>query len=580
MRHPGWRLLRLATPFTGWMVLGVLLGFSTIASGIGLMATSGYLISAAALRPSIADLQMAIVGVRFFGISRGIFRYLERYVSHEVTFRLLARLRTWFFQALEPLAPARLMEYRSGDLLARIVADIDVLQDFYLRVLAPPAVAILIALLIAVLVGSFSRRLAVVTLFFLLLTGLGLPLLMRALGRQSGRQIVQVHSDLNTVLVEGIQGIADLLAFGQKQNYLAGIQALSGDAGRLQMRMARLGGLESALTGLFMNLATLSVLLIAIPLVSSAQLNGVFLALLVLAVISSFEAVLPLPQAFQYLERSLEAARRLFEIVDARPSVLDSPSPLDVPSGFELDVRDLRFSYTEAGPPALDGISLNLTNDRKVAIVGPSGAGKSTLVQLLLRFWDYKGHIQLDGRELCRYRQEDVRRSVAVVTQQTHLFNTTVRENLLLANPDATDKEMTMATQQARIHEFILSLPDGYETWLGEQGVRLSSGQRQRLAIARAIMQDAPMLILDEPTANLDSLTEREVLRELRRLTVGRPSIYVTHRLLGLEFADEIVVLKDGRIVERGKHHELMQLRGFYYRMWTLQNQVISGGKA
>ncbi len=580
MRHPGWRLFRLAVPYTRWMLLGVLLGFATIASGIGLMATSGYLIAAAALQPSIADLQIAIVGVRFFGISRGILRYLERYVTHEVTFRLLARLRTWFYQAVEPLAPARLMEYRSGDLLARIVSDVDTLQDFYLRVLAPPAVAILIALLIAVLVGSFSMLLAVIVVAFLLLTGIGLPFLVRVLSRRTGQQIVQKQSELNTVLVEGIQGISDLLAFGQKQNYLNKVRTLSENTGKLQMRMARISGLEGSLTGLMMNIAILSVLFAAIPMVAQGRLDGVFLALLVLAVMSSFEAVLPLPQAFQYLEKSLESARRLFAITDARPAALDPTSPENAPSGYEINAKDLRFSYTVNGPSALSRISLDLSRGRSVAIVGPSGAGKSTLIQLLLRFWDYNdGHLFLDGCELRRYKQDDVRKLIAVVSQRAHLFNATVRENLLLAKPEATENELFAATQQAQIHETLLSLPDGYETWLGEQGVRLSSGQRQRLAIARAILQDTPFLILDEPTARLDALTGRGVLEEVQRLAVGRATMIVTHHLTGLESVDEIVVLNEGRIVERGRHHELMQLGGLYHRMWTLQHEVISGGK-
>jgi ATP-binding cassette subfamily C protein CydC len=580
MKHPSWRLFRLAVPFSPWMILGVALGFATVASGIGLMTTSGYLISAAALQPSIADLQIAIVGVRFFGISRGVFRYLERYVTHEATFRLLGRLRTWFYQALEPLAPARLLEYRSGDLLARIVSDVDTLQDFYLRVLAPPAVAILTALLMAVLLGSLGLSLAVVGLTFLLLSGVGLPILMRAMSRKTGRLMVQVQADLNTVLTEGVLGISDLLAFGQHQNYLDRLQKLSGDSGKLQMQMARISGIENSLSGLLLNLATISVLCVAIPLVVQGRLDGVLLAMLVLAVISSFEAVMPLPQGFQFLEKSLESARRLFAIVDAQPVVVDPVLPVETPSGKKISITDLRFSYAEHGSQVLDGISLDLAQNKTVAIVGPSGAGKTTLVQLLLRFWDYSdGRITMDDCELRRCRQDDVRRLMAVVSQQIHFFDATARENLLLAKPDATEQELFAATRQAQVHETLLSLPEGYDTWIGEQGVRLSSGQRQRLAIARAILQDAPLLILDEPSAGLDAPTRQNLWRELRSVARGRTTLIISHHLLGLEFVDEIVVLDEGRTIERGRHHELMELRGLYHRMWTLQQQVLSGGK-
>jgi thiol reductant ABC exporter CydC subunit len=571
------RLLRLAAPFARWMALAALLGFATIGSSIGLMTTSGYLIAKAALRPSIADLQIAIVGVRFFGITRGAFRYLERYVSHDVTFRLLARFRVWFYSALEPLAPARLMEYRSGDLLARIVADVETLENFYLRVIAPPAVALLVTLLVTFLMGSFAPWLAVTLLVFLLLAGMGLSLLTEGLGRRPGRRMVHTRSELNSTLVDGIQGVADLLAFGGQERHLDRVRGLSRDLGGLQGHMARIGGLQGALVGLLMNLATLAVLVVAIPLVSSGQLDGVYLALLVLAVISSFEAVLPLPQAFQYLENSLEAARRLFEIVDAEPAVTDPASPALPPEQYSLRVEELGFSYEPDRPPALDGVTFDLPPAGRLAVVGPSGAGKSTLVHLLLRFWDYgQGRVLLGGRELRQVGQEDLRRLIAVVSQHTHLFNGTVRENLLLARPEATEAEMVQAAQQAQIHDFIRSLPEGYDTWIGEQGLRLSSGQRQRLAIARALLKNAPILILDEPTANLDPLTEQALMASLRALAAGRTTLTITHRLVELEDADEILVLRAGRVIERGQHHDLMQIEGLYRRMWDLQNQVLA----
>lgn len=577
MRRTGWRLIGLAAPFARWMALAAVLGFATISSGIGLMATSAYIIAKAALHPSIAELQVAIVGVRFFGIARGIFRYLERYVSHQVTFRLLARLRVWFYQSLEPLAPARLLQYRSGDLLARIVADVETIENFYLRVIAPPVVAVLVSLLAVALLGIFDLRLAVVLLAFLLLAGMGLPILVRALSRSVEGRMVQVRSEMNSVLVGGIQGISDLVAFGQGARYLARVRQLGGDLGRLQGRASFISGLHGALTGLLMNLATLAVLVIATPLVRSARVDGVHLALLTLAVMSSFEAVVPLPQAFQTLGSSLEAAQRLFEIIDGQPAVSDPARPVPAPASGGLSVQHLRFAYDPGGLPALDGISFDLPQGSCVAVVGPSGAGKSTLIHLLLRFWDYEaGRILLGARELREYDQDDVRRLMAVVSQHTHLFNNTLRENLLLARPEASEDEILRAAQQAQIHEFVESLPKGYDTWIGEQGLKLSGGQRQRLAIARAILKDAPILILDEPVANLDALTEREVMAALRPLMMGSTTLLVTHRLVGLEGVDEILVLRAGRIVERGRHQDLLQMGGTYRRMWEIQTQVVA----
>ncbi len=571
-----WRLLKLAAPFRGWMSLAALLGFASIGSSIGLMTTSAYIIAKAALHPSIADLQVAIVGVRFFGIARGVFRYLERYVSHQVSFRLLARLRVWFYEMLEPLAPARLMEYKSGDILSRIIADIETLEQFFVRVVAPPMVAGLVASLMWFFMRSYGLWLAVSSLAFLALGGIGLPLLTRKLSQGLGRRMVTVRSELNLAMLDGIQGLAEVLAFGYEEHHQQRVAALSRELASLQGRMARIGGLHASLTVLLMNLATLVVLVIAIPLVTTGRLDGIYLALLVLAAMASFEAVSSLPLAFQYLENSLEAAQRLFEIVDVQSAVYDPLPPSPIPKGYGLSVKDARFRYAADELPALDGVSFHLPQGGSLAIVGPSGGGKSTLVNLLLRFWEYEaGWILLGGHELRAYQQEDLRRMIGVVSQHTHLFNATVRDNLLVARPDAGHADVVRAAQQAQIHEFIQSLPEGYDTWIGEQGLRLSGGQRQRLAIARALLKDAPFLILDEPTANLDSLTERAVMETIQALMAGRTTLIITHRLVGLESVDQILVLRRGRIVERGSHHDLCQMRGLYQHLWELQNQAL-----
>lgn len=570
------RLLGLAAPFAGPMALAVLLGFLTVGSGIALLTTSAYLIASAALQPSIADLQVAIVGVRFFGITRGVFRYLERLAAHDVTFRLLARLRVWLYGKLEPLAPARLLGYRSGDLLARIVADVEVLENFFLRVLAPPLVALLTTALTAALMGYFDPRLALIQVACLAAVGIGLPLLTRALGREPGRRLVQIRAGLNAALLDGVQGLSDLLAFGDEARHLERVQVQSRELGAVQERMTRISALHGALSGLIMNLATVALLVVAIPAVNAGTLNGVSLAVLVLAVIASFEAVLPLPQAFQTLETSLEAARRLFEIGDAVPAVLAPADPEPLPPEGSLRVEGLHFAYGPGEPPALAGLDLDLPVGKHVAVVGPSGAGKSTLVRLLLRFWDaQEGRILVGGRDVRQLDPEEVRRSMAVVAQDTHLFNATIRENLSLARPEATEGEIVDAARQAQIHSFVAALPKGYDTWIGEQGLRLSGGERQRLAIARAILQDAPFLILDEPTANLDALTERQVMEALHRLMEGRTALIISHRLVGLERVDEILVLRAGRVVERGSHLDLMQMDGLYRRMWDLQSQAL-----
>lgn len=572
-----------------------------MASGIGLLMTSAWLIAKAALQPSIAELQVAIVGVRFFGLSRGVFRYLERYISHRVNFKLLARLRVWLYERLEPLAPARLQQHRSGDLLARIVADINTLEHFYVRVLAPPLVAVLTLGLMALLLGQFDGRLPLILTIFLVLAGGGLPLLIGRLGGGTGARLVGTRSELNATLVDAIQGLPDLLAFGVEGRYTRQVAALSLETASLQARMAAINGLSSGLLALLTNLAVVTGLVVAIPLVREAQLEGVQLAAIALGIMASFEAVAPLPQAAQYLEQSLAAARRLFELVEpdksrqteptfrpeirsavqpppdlpATPANLDAQAALPFPP--RIVVADLRFRYEPDAAPALDGVSFELPPGGRVAVVGPSGAGKSTLINLLLRFWDYQeGEISVNGWSLRQLEPEAVRELFSVVTQDPYLFSGTVRDNLLLARPDASHQELVEAARQAQIHDFIQSLPNGYDTWIGEQGVQLSGGQRQRLAIARALLKNAPILIFDEPTANLDRLTAARLWRDLLPVLRSRSVLLITHQLIGLEAANEILVLYRGRVVERGQHSQLMRTHGLYWRMWKLQRQQFS----
>ncbi len=626
-----WRLLRLVAPARGWMALAALLGFATVGSGIGLLATAAFIIASAALHPSVADLAVPIVGVRFFGISRGVFRYLERYVSHSITFRLLARLRVWFYAAVEPLAPAGLRQQRSGDLLARVIADVETLQHFYVRVVAPPAVAVLVAAAVWLLFSTYAAALAYVWLALLALAGLGVPLLAWRLGLAAGRELTAARAALTVQLVDGIQGLADLAAYGQDQAQLGRVRALNARLTAAQVRLGRVAALHGALATLLANLAMWAVLVVAIPLVAAGRLEGVYLPVLALAATASFEAVAPLPLAFQYLGHCLASARRLFEIVDAvplettrvqvRPALQRRANETKPPAGapgsapkglcntgishprpnppaspllsgegagvrgeahsvstakLGLVVRGLRFQYAPGEPPALAGVDFTLPPGGHLAVVGPSGAGKSTLVNLLLRFWDYEeGSILVGGRELRTYDDEEARRLFAVVSQRTHLFNATIRENLLLARPQAREADLIRAAERAQLHDFVRQLPRSYDTWVGEQGLLLSGGERQRLAIARALLKDAPFLILDEATANLDSLTEREVLRALAALREGRSTLTITHRLVGLAEADEVLVLRCGRVVARGRHADLLAQDGLYRRMWELQRQAL-----
>jgi ATP-binding cassette, subfamily C, bacterial CydC len=547
------RLLKLMAPFRWWILAGVLLSFATTGASVGLMAVSAYLISKAALVTDTADLNVIITGVRFFAISRAALRYAERYVTHLATFRILTRLRVWFYRAIEPLAPARLMKYRSGDLLTRIVADIETLENFYLRVVIPPLAAVLVTILGCAILGSFDIWLAVALLAFVVLTGVILPLASRWLSRQPAAELIATRAELHASLVDEVQGIADLLAYGQEDVYQARALNLSQQLNRVQERLAAIRGMGNGLVALFTSLASLTVLFMAIPLVTAGKIDGVLLALLPLTAIASFEAVQPLAHAFQMLESSQAAARRIFELIDSMPGVIDpvAPAPLDLPSDqpLAIEVRDLRFRYSPDEPPVLDGVSFSVPAGGRVALVGANGSGKSTVVNLLLRFWDTdEGTIRIGGRELHTIRADDVRGLLSVVPQHTHLFNASIRDNLYLANPEASEADLIAACQQAQLHEFIQGLPQGYDTLVGENGLLLSGGERQRLAIARAILKDAPILILDEATSHLDALTAARVWQALDRFVAGRTTIIVSHQRANPAHVDQTISL-DGELL-------------------------------
>jgi ATP-binding cassette, subfamily C, bacterial CydC len=566
-------------PYRWRVLLGVLLGAATVASNVGLLATAAYVISAAAVVPFLAMLTIPVYLVRLFSVSRAASRYAERLVSHDVTFRLLAELRTRFYSRLVPLAPARLLRYRSGDLLSRIVKDVEELQNVYLRSFSPVAVALAVCALASLVLFTFDPAIAFVALGFLTATGIGVPLLVRTLSRGLGWRQLQLRAELDARIVDDIQGVQDVLAFGREGRERHEVSALNSKLGRVQRRMALVTGLQNALGDLMMNLALVAVLILAIPLVAAGEMNGVFLAFVALVVLGSFEAVSSLGAAFQVLGRSVGAGERLFEISDSEPRVTDPPEPLSPPPDGTLALDRVSFRYEEDGSPALRDVSFVLQPGSRVAVVGPSGSGKSTLVGLILRFWDPdSGEVRLGGRDVRCYAQEDLRSRIGVVSQDTHVFNDTVRNNLLLADPEADDVALHRVIREAHLAGLVEGLPGGLDGYVGEQGQRLSGGERQRLAVARALLKDAPLLVLDEITANLDTVTERELLGTIRELMRGRTTLQITHRLVEMETMDEILVLDEGCVVERGTHEELVRRNGLYSRMLAVQDGMLATG--
>ena len=549
------RLLKLADVPRSRVALSVLLGGLTVLFGVGLMATAGYLISRAAERPAVLSLTAAIVGVRFFGLGRPVLRYLERLSSHDVAFRALGRARLRVYERLERLAPSQVGSKRRGDLLARLVADVDSLQNLHLRGVVPPLVALCASAAAVGAAAAFLPAAAGVLAAGLLLGATVVPLTAARLARRASRRRAEARGELTAELVETLAGSAELVAFGREREALRSVAATDRRLVRIARRAAFADGTGDALRLALTGVTLVGVLAVAVAAHAGGDLDRVFVALLALLTLASFEAVQPLPEAARELGATVAAGRRILELTDLEPAIADPERPLAAPTRpYTVALEDVRVRYGPRERPALKGFSLRLEPGRRIALVGASGAGKTTVVNTLLRFVDpERGRVTIAGRDIRQYRLEDVRRAIAVAGQEAHLFSTTIRENVRLGYPEATDAEIEVALRSARIWNWVASLPDGVDTLVGEEGRELSGGQRQRIVLARALLVDAPVLVLDEPTAHLDAPTAEALVEDVFAVANGRCVLLITHRPEGLDLADEIVVLDRDVVVDEGR---------------------------
>ena len=594
-KAPLLRTLAIARPAAARLALATLLGAGAVAAAIGLIATSAWLISRSSQRPQESAVAIAIVGVQFFALSRGLCRYGERIVGHDAALRVLADTRVRVYERLERLAPLGLPAFGSGDLLARLIGDVDSLQDLLVRVVPPFAIALIVGTATVVLEWWMLPAAGLILLAALLVAGTLVPWLTGALAARAEARQAAARGELTHTVVDLIEGAPELAVNGATAEQLDLTLAADAELTGLAIASARTAGIGQGLTSLCTGLAMWGALLVGVSAVAAGRMHGVLLAGIALIPLVAFELVTGLPTATQTLQRVRRAAARVFEVLDTPPPVQEPVHPMTLPSSLlpatpqppstsfppstspsstpaiapTLRTRDLRYRYPGATHWALDGIELDLNAGRRVAVVGPSGAGKSTLAGVLLRLLPYtSGSVTLNGIELDELDGDQVRRAVGLVSQDAHVFDNTLEENLRLARRGATEQQLDEALAAARLLDWTRELPAGLLTEVGERGARMSGGQRQRLAIARALLADFGVLILDEPGEHLDTQTADALVADLLAVTEGRTTLLITHRLTGLEEVDEVLVLDHGRVLERGTHTELLTLGGRYAALW------------
>ncbi|MEZ9478925.1 cysteine/glutathione ABC transporter ATP-binding protein/permease CydC [Vibrio splendidus] len=550
--------------------LGMLLAFATLSASIGLLTLSGWFISASA----VAGLTIAREtfnymlpggGVRGLAMSRTAGRWGERVVSHNATFKLLTDLRIFFFKKLAPLIPGRISNLRDADLLNRLVADVDSMDHVYLRLVSPVTVGVFGIFFLTLFLMWFDSSLGLILGSILLIMLLVWPILFYKLGKRNGGELTQNKADLRVTTLDWIEGYSELTLFGAEERYRNAILETQRKLMANQFVNANLTGMASAALMLFNGLTLVLMLWLAADGVGGNAPDP-FIALMAFATMASFELLMPIAGAFQHLGQTLSSARRLNEVILSEPEVQFAEEKLDINKPFDITFSNVTFNYPDSERSVLNAVDLTIPATHKVAIVGQTGSGKSTLIQLLTRYWDpKKGYISIAGIELTQWNESQLRESISVVSQRVDILNGTLRDNLLIARPEATDDHLANILKDVGLEKLLEN--NALDSWLGDGGRQLSGGEKRRIGIARAILHDAPILLLDEPTEGLDKQTEHSIMTLFEKHFEGKTVIFITHRLIGLESMDSIVLIEQGEIVENGSHEKLLNEEGRYFQL-------------
>ncbi|WPZ36631.1 thiol reductant ABC exporter subunit CydC [Thalassobaculum sp. OXR-137] len=535
--------LRLTRARAGWMLLGAVLSVLVVGLGLALLGLAG----AVAVGAVAAGAWL----LRPVALARSAARYLEKLTTHEATFRILADIRLWFFDRLAPLVPGRIGGLRAGDLLSRLVGDVDALDGLYIQLVTPSIVALLAALALAAILSAVAPAVAVAVLLILLLAGIGVPALTERVGRAAGREQLWRAAELHQQAIDVSQGLTDLIAHGAVERALSEVAQASARHGAVVRHQAVIAAAGAAATQMLTQSALVAVLLVGVVAADAAGEGvGPLLAIAAFVTLAAFEAVAPLPLAYQMLGRTRSASQRLREIAELLPAVTDPVRPAAVPDGTDIRIEGVRFAYPGADRPAVVDIDLEIATGERLAIVGPSGSGKSTLFGLLMRFHDPDaGTVRLGGTDLRDLAQAELHARLGVLSQGTPILAGTLRDNLLLGSPDADAAALARALRIGGLERMVDELPQGLDTWLGEAGVAVSGGEGRRVALARVVLRDAPILLLDEPTEGLDAETERSVLAALEEAMAGKTVVMITHRPAVARAMQRVVRIEGGRLV-------------------------------
>ena len=543
-------LLRIARLPRARVVASVALGSLSVLLGVGLMSLAGYVISRAAEHPPILSLTVAIVAVRACGIGKPVARYFERLERHDLAFRVLARMRVGFYRKIEPLVPGRLPELRRGDLLAAMVGDIDALQNLFLLGVSPPLVAIVAGGISVAIAAAFLPSAGLILAVGLLAGGIGIPALAALVSRRAGARQSAARGELTAELVDLLRGAPELAVLGADERAVQAVRALDEELVHLARRDALVSGFLEGLSVAVAGLTVAGILVVCASATVAGTLDRVMVASLALLAMASFEAVTPLPAAARVLSATIASGRRLLAITSHAPAVVDPPSATDRPEDPTVTLEHVGFGYADEESWELHDLNLRVAPGQTTALVGRSGAGKSTIAALMVRFLDPDaGRVAVGGTDARTLRQDDVRSFVTLDAQEAYLFSTTIRENVRLAKPSADEEAIERALRRAQIWAWIVSLPDGADTYVGEEGALVSGGERRRIALARTFLVDAPVVVLDEPTAHLDPETAERLVDDALYATEGRTVLLITHRLEGLDAVDRTVRLSRGRLV-------------------------------